>query len=262
MEVLVDKDFINLTNGGDTFTMAAMSQLAPQDADPSQLLTNGKFKDRSALVDSISPGQYQTMGQQNVQSQVADVPTLIGQRPTNEIRSQRIRTTMPRTKNGSIVSKFVGKKMDRSVGHNPKLSAEDKKGIVETFTRDILTYERYKQTGDLSCIVSLYKQGKFRRAFDPIPEETVDWSGIGDGPDADQPIEKHPDLQDDGIFTDRSRVRHYGKLVAGQQKNQVAERQRGKVAERHSWHDDRMDVNFDLNESLMLESRFVDYGQL
>jgi hypothetical protein len=199
MEVLVDEDFINLTNGGDTFTMAAMSQLAPQDAGPIQILTNGQFKDRSALVDSIGPGQFQTLGHQNVQSQAADLPTFIGQRPSNGIRPQRIRTSMPRTKNGVygsdlIVSSFVEKKMDRSVGQNPKLSAEDKKGIVETFRRDIPTYERYKQTGDLSCIVSLYKQSKLRRAFDPIPEETVDWSGIADGPDADQPIEKHPDL--------------------------------------------------------------------
>lgn len=60
MEVLVDKDFIKLTNGGDTFTMAAMSQLAPQDTGPSQLLSNGLFRNRPALVDSISPGQFQT----------------------------------------------------------------------------------------------------------------------------------------------------------------------------------------------------------
>jgi hypothetical protein len=199
MEVLVDKDFIKLTNGGDTFTMAAMSQLAPEDTGPSQLLTNGQFKNMPALVDSISPGQFQTLGHQKIQSQVADLNGFKGQRPSNGIHSQQIRTVMPRTKNGVygsglIVSTFVERKMDQSVGQNPKLSAEDKKGIVETFGRDIHTYERYKQTGDLSCIVSLYKQSKLRRAFDPIPEETVDWSGIEDGPDADQPIEKHPDL--------------------------------------------------------------------
>jgi hypothetical protein len=145
MEVLVDEDFINLTNGGDTFTMAAMSQLAPQDAGHSELLTDGKFKVRSARVDSIGPGQFQTLGHQNVQSQVADLPTFIGQRPSNGIRPQRIRTSMPNTKNevngsGLIVSTFVEKKMDRSVGQNPKLSAKDKKCIVETFRRDIPTY--------------------------------------------------------------------------------------------------------------------------
>jgi hypothetical protein len=145
MEVLVDEDFINLTNGGDTFIMAAMSHLAPQDAGPSELLTDGQFKVRSARVDSIGQGQFQTLGHQNVQSQVADLPTFIGQMPSNGIRCKRIRTSMPITKNGVngsglIVNTFVEKKMDRSVGQNPKLSAEAKKGIVETFTRDTPTY--------------------------------------------------------------------------------------------------------------------------
>lgn len=100
---------------------------------------------------------------------------LIDNRPSNGIHSQLVRTLTPRRE-------------------NPKLSAQDKVGIIEKFARDIPTYERYKQTGDLSCIVSLYKQSKLRRAFDPIAEETVDWSEIGDHPDADQPIEKRIDL--------------------------------------------------------------------